>query len=170
MVTAGTAPSNNSTSNPGQDPASWFVRARAQLVGGPPAEVALEGFAVGLGKALALNSEGIINESSVALVALKSVEGDPESSVVTLDIDVEDYGKGENVMGYFLQLSLSNEQDGGKDLADDINSALSGITTTGCHCITLQSGGFDCTACIDGEPYSTISNVTIDEVRESSLV
>ncbi len=167
MVTAGTAPSNN---NPSQDSGSWFVRARAQLVGSPPTEVALEGFAVGLGKALALNSAGIINESSVALVALTSVEGDPKSSVVTLDIDVEDYENGESVMGYFLQLSLSNQQDGGKHIADDINSALSGITTTGCHCAILQSGGFDCTSCVDGEPYSTISNVTIEEVRKSNLV
>ncbi len=128
--------------------------------------MALEGFAVGLGNALALNSEGIINASSVALVALKSVEGDPEASDVTLDIDVEDYEKGENVMGYFLQLSLSNEQDGGDEgLAAAINSALGGVTTTGCNCITLEAGGFDCTACIDGEPYSTISSVTIAKVR-----
>ncbi len=165
MVTAGIAPSNT-TSNPGQDSDSWFVRVRAQLAGGPPAEVALEGFAVGLGNALDLNSEGIINASSVGLVALKSVEGDPEVSDVTLDIDVEDYANGESVMGYFLQLSLSNEQDGGDEgLADAINSALGGFTTDGCNCIALEAGGFDYSACIDGEPYSTISSVTIEEVR-----
>ncbi len=169
VVTSGTIPNYNTTSNPGQDSNKWFVRVRAKLIGSPPAEVALEGFAVGIGNALASTSVGIINATSVALVALKSVEGDSTASEVTLDIDVENYEKGEIVMGYFLQQFLSNETDGGEDLAAAINSALSGVTTTGCICITLHAGGFDCTACVNGEPYSTLSGVTITEVRGAGL-
>ncbi|KAG5175267.1 peptidase S8/S53 domain-containing protein, partial [Tribonema minus] len=142
---------------------AMYVSARFTVAGSSPQEATTANYAGAFAAALAAGfaASGAAAAADVALVRVDTVAGAADAAAVSLRVTVADITAGGAVLAYLLAVS---EDTGGENaaLVARLVSALSGVTSDGCVCATTATAGtYDCARCAAGQPYGTVTAVTL---------
>ena len=81
------------------------------------------------------------------------------SSSVSVEISVASEADGYAVVTYVNAVAEGSSASADEGLAAALNSALQSRTTEDCRCVATDNGGYDCSACEEGEAFSTVESI-----------
>ena len=81
------------------------------------------------------------------------------SSSVLVEISVASEADGYAVVMYANAVAEGSSASADEGLAAALNSALQSRTTEDCRCVAIDNGDYDCSACGEGEAFSTVESI-----------
>lgn len=82
---------------------------------------------------------------------------------MTVEISVDSEADGYAVLTYVIEVVDGSASTGDEGLSAALNEALGSRTTEDCECTGLSPSGYDCSACEEGDPFSTVTSIDTNE-------